>query len=157
MTRVSHVIKSRIANDEVAFQVSLQVLTAFMTAAGLVVAGLHYTVRRLNSNKEGFVLATVIVKDTAREPPAVKSKKPKLSFMQSIGVLASDKYLRNVGIMVLCYGLSIEFTEIIWKAAIKKAYPQKVDYMKFMGGYSSLVGYFANCFTFYFMFLIKLL
>lgn len=147
MTRVSNVIKSRISNDEMAFQVSLQVLTAFMTAAGLVVAGLHYTVRRLGSKKEGIIPAAVAVKGTTTPvPPVVKSKKPKLSFMQSIGVLASDKYLRNVGIMVLCYGLSIEFTEIIWKAAIKKAYPQKVDYMKFMGGYSSLVGDYMYCF-----------
>eukprot|EP00599_Poterioochromonas_sp_BG-1_P014996 CAMPEP_0173161750 /NCGR_PEP_ID=MMETSP1105-20130129/18810_1 /TAXON_ID=2985 /ORGANISM="Ochromonas sp., Strain BG-1" /LENGTH=222 /DNA_ID=CAMNT_0014081273 /DNA_START=89 /DNA_END=757 /DNA_ORIENTATION=- len=39
--------------------------------------------------------------------------------------------------MVLSYGLTIEFTEIIWKAAVKAAFPVKTS---FMGRYSTLVG-----------------
>ena len=34
--------------------------------------------------------------------------------------------------MVLSYGLTIEFTEIIWKATVKRAFPTKSGYMQFM-------------------------
>ncbi len=46
--------------------------------------------------------------------------KPKLSFFDSLRVLARDKYLLNVAMMVLSYGLTMEFTEIIWKSTVKK-------------------------------------
>lgn len=71
---------------------------------------------------------------------SVKVKKPKLSFMESLKVLLSNSYLCNVAIMVLSYGLTMEFTEIIWKASVKKAFPIKTDYLNFMGTYSTLVG-----------------
>ena len=50
--------------------------------------------------------------------------------------------------MVLSYGLTMEFTEIIWKATVKKAFPVKTEYLKFMGRYSTLVG----CSSFMMMF-----
>ena len=34
--------------------------------------------------------------------------------------------------MVLSYGLTIEFTDIIWKATVQKAFPGKTEYMQFM-------------------------
>jgi len=46
-------------------------------------------------------------------------------------VLASNNYLRNIATLVLSYGLTIEFTEIMWKAAVKKAFPEKNEYLKF--------------------------
>ena len=39
---------------------------------------------------------------------------------------------RDVAVMVLSYGLTIEFTEIIWKATVKRAFPTKSGYMQFM-------------------------
>jgi len=69
-----------------------------------------------------------------------KKAKPKLSFFESVKVLVQDKYLMNVAMMVLSYGLTMEFTEIIWKSTVKKAFPLKTDYLAFMGRYSSLVG-----------------
>jgi AAA family ATP:ADP antiporter len=37
----------------------------------------------------------------------------------------------------------MEFTEIIWKATVKLAFPKKADYMRFMGNYSTMVGFTA--------------
>jgi ATP/ADP translocase len=37
-----------------------------------------------------------------------------------VGVLLKDKYLLNVAMMVVSYGLTMEFTEIIWKSTVKK-------------------------------------
>lgn len=41
-------------------------------------------------------------------------------------------------------GLTMEFTEIIWKATVKLAFPDKQDYMEFMGYYSTAVCYVCS-------------
>jgi ATP/ADP translocase len=56
-------------------------------------------------------------------PPSKHGKeKARLSIRDSFRVLGSDKYLGNIAKMVLSYGLAIEFTEIIWKAIVKKGF-----------------------------------
>ena len=37
-------------------------------------------------------------------------------------------------------GLSINFTDIMWKSIVKKQYPDALEYQRFMGNFSSLVG-----------------
>ena len=44
-----------------------------------------------------------------------------------------------VGCGMMTAGLTMEFTEIIWKATVKLAFPSKQDYMVFMGNYSTVV------------------
>ena len=41
--------------------------------------------------------------------------KPKMSLMESFRFLSKSKYLGYVGLMVVSYGLAMEFTEIVWK------------------------------------------
>eukprot|EP01041_Mallomonas_annulata_P003216 gene3216-6359_t len=115
MTLVSKAVSRRIHNEDDAFELSLKILTGCMTIAGGLVAALHWFVHK-------------------------QKKKAKLSFAESMRVLSSDPYLRNIATMVLSYGLTMEFTEIIWKASVKKAFPIKTDYMGFMGKYSAMVG-----------------
>jgi ATP:ADP antiporter, AAA family len=69
-----------------------------------------------------------------------KKNKPKLSMWQSAKFLANSDYLRKVAMLVLGYGLSINFTEIMWKSLVKKQYPDPLDYQRFMGNFSSVVG-----------------
>ena len=54
------------------------------------------------------------------QPGLKKTNKPKLSFFDSVKVLLKDKYLMNLALMVVSYGLTMEFTEIIWKSTVKK-------------------------------------
>jgi hypothetical protein len=79
---------------------------------------------------------------TSISPPlqSVRIKKPKLTFAESTRLLLSDPYLCNIATMVLAYGLTMEFTEIIWKSTVKKAFPVKTEYLIFMGRYSTYVG-----------------
>jgi ATP/ADP translocase len=84
---------------------------------------------------------------TATEPCAggdttshSRKHKPALSFSQSLRVLASDPYLRNIATMVLAYGVTMELTEIIWKSAVKRAFPVKTEYLAFTASYSTYVG-----------------
>ncbi|CAM9509242.1 unnamed protein product, partial [Heterosigma akashiwo] len=63
-----------------------------------------------------------------------------MGMAESFKFLLGSRYLGCLGAMVVSYGLSMEFTEIVWKAMVKRAYPDKSDYMNFMGNYSSYVG-----------------
>ena len=69
-----------------------------------------------------------------------KKKKPKMSMSDSIRFLANSQYLRLIASLVLGYGLSINFTEVMWKSLVKKQYPNPLDYQRFMGNFSSAVG-----------------
>jgi AAA family ATP:ADP antiporter len=78
-----------------------------------------------------------------------KAKKPRMSMAESAKFLASSKYLRLIAMLVLGYGLSINFTEIMWKSLVKKQYPNPLDYQRFMGNFSSAVG-LATCIVIFF-------
>ena len=151
MTLVSKLVSKKISNDDAAFEVSLKVLTVLMTAAGVSVAGLHWFVQHL-TDKEKADEKTLLMttrkgrasieydKKKATLRAAKNAKKPKLSFIESLTVLSSDHYLRDIAVMVLAYGFTMEFTEIIWKATVKSAFPVKSDYLAFLGRYSTYVG-----------------
>lgn len=141
MTLVSNAVRKIYPGEEAAFEMSLKILTALMTGAGGLVAVLHWYIHRLADKEKAAESSTntVLVKTSSAQVTGHK-KKPKLSFVESMRVLLSDSYLRNIATMVLSYGLTMEFTEIIWKASVKKAFPIKSDYLGFMGQYSTLVG-----------------
>ena len=135
MTIVSRKISNRISNEEVAFEASLKVLTGIMMVAGTFIACLHYLIHRIRD-------AEKIKESASTKLPLSSSKKvkKKASLVESLKILGNSQYLQNVCTMVLSYGLTMEFTEIIWKASVKKAFPVKTDYLKFMGRYSTMVG-----------------
>lgn len=66
-------------------------------------------------------------------------KKAKPGLLESMRILSKSTWLECIAVMVVSYGLTMEFTEIIWKATVKMAYPNKQDYMEFMGNYSTVV------------------
>lgn len=145
MSAVSKYVAARISNDEAAFEVSLKVLTGAMMAAGGIVGCLHWLTYVLNEREVSAAAASSVKssesgsKAKSAEVAAVAAavakedgkavKRKKMSFLESIQVLAADPYLSQVAVMVLSYGLTMEFTEIIWKASVKKAFPIKTDYL----------------------------
>jgi ATP:ADP antiporter, AAA family len=80
-----------------------------------------------------------------------------LSMSESAKFLASSQYLRLISMLVLGYGLSINFTEIIWKSLVKKQYPNPLDYQRFMGQFSSVVGACTCIVIFFGVHVIRLL
>ena len=94
---------------------------------------------------EGVAATTAIVE----EPKPQKKKKPSMSMKDSAKFLASSQYLRLIATLVLGYGLSINFTEIMWKSLVKKQYPNPLDYQRFMGNFSSAVG-LSTCIVIFF-------
>lgn len=147
---------SALINSRFDYETGMRILTAMMVAAGGGVLASFFNVQRLaDAERAAKAKAAALAADAAAASAAAagaavalapaaagvaKKKKPKLSMAQSLALLARSEYLGLICVLVLSYGLSIEFTEIMWKAVIKKYLPEKSAYMRFMGQYSTAVG-----------------
>lgn len=74
------------------------------------------------------------------EQTKVKKSKPKMSLKDSFWFLARSRYMLCIAIMVLAYNVSINLIEGTWKAQLKLLYPNKAQYLDFMGTYSTILG-----------------
>jgi ATP:ADP antiporter, AAA family len=77
---------------------------------------------------------------TAGEGSKKKRKKPKMSLGESFKFLVTNRYLGCMAVLVVSYGLAINFTEVMWKSQVKLLYQDKRQYQQFMGNYSTLMG-----------------
>ena len=76
--------------------------------------------------------------------------KTKLSLLDSIKFIAKSPYLRCIAVMVVAYGLTMNLTEVTWKANLKLAYPDTGAYQGFMATISSSVGLCSFIITLFF-------
>ena len=61
-------------------------------------------------------------------------KKVKLSLGESLKYIATSKYLGYIALLVICYGISINLVEVMWKDQVNMLYPNKEQFKAFMGG-----------------------
>jgi len=124
------------------FLFTIQSLSLCITFFGLVVMALHW-----------WVTKYVLTDPKLHNPETIRSQektKTKLSLFQGLKLIASSKYLRNIAIMVLGYGLAINLVEVSWKANLKLQFPNASDYQAFMGMVTSIVGA-VSLFTAFFL------
>ena len=72
-----------------------------------------------------------------------KKKKTKLSLGESFKMILTSKYLGLVVMLVLCYGISINLVEGIWKSKIKELHPTVEAYTSYMGTFQAYQGFAA--------------
>jgi AAA family ATP:ADP antiporter len=145
----------RYASKAATMQGSLNRMTAIITLCGFAIIYFYDVSCRIiekSSVKSAAAAAALASKRSSTSsspvsPPVVssfpskkKKEKVKMSLFESISVLSSSPYLRNLSVLVLGYGLSINFTEILWKSLVKRKYSNLLDYQSFMGQFSSAVG-----------------
>lgn len=68
-------------------------------------------------------------------------KKVKLSLGESLNYIIHSKYLGFIVLLVVCYGVSINLVEVMWKAQAKFLYPTKDAFNSFMGGLQIYTGF----------------
>ena len=127
---------ARYASQADDFDGSMHRLTYAITFAGAMICMFYHLSANLADKEQASVAKTA--------GTAGKKKKEKMSMGESMKFLANSQYLRLIAMLVLGYGLSINFTEIMWKSLLKKKYPDPLDYQRFIGNFSSAVG-FATC------------
>ena len=69
-----------------------------------------------------------------------KKPKPKLGMWESIRFLVRSRYLGYLAVLVLSYGLSIQFTDIVWKSMVKRLHPDAISYQRYFAQFSGRVG-----------------
>lgn len=130
----------RFASKAPDFSSSMHRLTAAITLSGVMIC-LLYAVTSIQVQGELMEKGKKSAKAAkATEAEEKKKKKEKMSTMESVRFLLGSEYLKLIATMVIGYGLSINFTEIMWKSLVKARYPSKLDYQRFMGNFSTIVG-----------------
>lgn len=86
------------------------------------------------------VMTDIRLYDPSQSAGAKKKKKAKLSFMESLKVVFSSKYLAYLAVLVLAYGITINLVEVTWKSQMKLQFPEAAEYVKIMGIFSMTTG-----------------
>ncbi|KAG5175742.1 plastidic ATP/ADP transporter [Tribonema minus] len=115
---------------------SLQMLMGAVCAFGGLMVAL-YTYMQRSVLKDPEVAPTL--------SPASKTAKGKKSatsmgLVESAKYLASSPYIRNLALLVIAYGMSINIVEVTWKSKLKAQFPDPNDYSAFMGNFSTATG-----------------
>ena len=114
------------------WQISLNYLTVMIVVSGALVIGLYWWINKYVLTDSRFY--------TPEDQKKTKKAKPKLSIKESLGMLIRSKYLGCIALLVLSYGIAINFVEVTWKNQIHLQYPNYNDYSAFMGGLSEKTG-----------------
>lgn len=71
------------------------------------------------------------------------TKSEKKGFFESLSELKQNKFIKNMVVMISCYGLLVGFYESIWKHYLKIYLVSPIKYSQFMGMVSSTTGFFT--------------
>jgi AAA family ATP:ADP antiporter len=148
---MSYVISLQKSNDDIGFGSTLKTLAVIK---GLVCVGIIAIYRRVYSmadereRKERMEqsLSTIRgIERTGKVEITMEFKKPKqkLTLKQSAMELMASRELKAMATMVFCYNVCVELTEVLWKAILRKTYPNKSLYMNYMARFSQTVGVVA--------------
>jgi AAA family ATP:ADP antiporter len=101
-----------------------------------------------------WILTRRVLKDERLYQPEHQDQtldqKTKLSLIDSIKFIIRSPYLRCIAVMVVAYGLTMNLTEVTWKANLKLVYPETGAYQSFMATVSSSVGVCSFIITLFF-------
>ena len=76
-------------------------------------------------------------------------KNEKLSLFESFSYMIKSKYIRDISIIVISYGICINLVEVTWKSKVKMMYTNPNEYSYFMGNFSTYTGFVTLAMTFF--------
>lgn len=120
-------IRAELPPDVDGWGLSLRGLMGMVVIGGLLITAIYYWLNRV-----------VVPRVQKRE--SKKKKKAKMSVGESFTFLAGSRYIRDLAMLVVAYGISINLVEVTWKSKIKAQFPNPNDYSAFMGDFSTATG-----------------
>merc|ERR1719240_1830761 len=87
-----------------------------------------------------FLQKKVVTDPESVDPNEVKKSKTKMTLGESINFLRKSAYIRNLAMLVIGYGMSINLVEVTWKSKLKQQFPDPNAYSVFMGNFSTATG-----------------
>ncbi|CAL9102237.1 ADP,ATP carrier protein 1 [Musa troglodytarum] len=109
--------------------ISLKGMMSIVVLLGLVICAIYWGVN-------AFVVNDPSLPRSDRK----KKEKPKLGMNESLKVLLSSRYVRDLATLVVAYGISINLVEVTWKSKLKAQFPSPNEYSSFMGDFSTATG-----------------
>ena len=98
-----------------------------------------------------YYINSVVLKDPKCYDPSLikkKKKKEKIGIMSGIKFLFTSPYFMLICVLVLSYGIGINFTELVWKEHMRVTLPDPDQYSAMMGNLSMVTGVLTIVFTF---------
>ncbi|XP_077225453.1 plastidic ATP/ADP-transporter-like [Tasmannia lanceolata] len=110
--------------------ISLKGMMSIVVLLGLVICAIYWGVN------------TFVLRGTSlpKQPSRKKKEKPKLGLKESLKFLISSRYVRDLAMLVVAYGISINLVEVTWKSKLKAQFPSPNEYSSFMGDFSTATG-----------------
>lgn len=128
----SQLAKNRGLVGQAASEMSNLYLMGVLVVSGIVIISLYWYLQNRVLNDPRFC--------PEGEAKVKKKEKPKMGMMESFKYLASSKYLLCLAMLVIGYGMAINLIEVTWKGQLKMYFPEKNDYLGFMGIFSGVTG-----------------
>jgi ATP:ADP antiporter, AAA family len=117
-----------------AWQRSLEWMISSVFVAGIILMLIFWYMNRYVLTDSRFFDANAVRK---------KKNKPKLSIIEGFKYIFTSKYIGLIAALVLCYGVSINLVEGIWKNQLRIKFPLQNDYIGFMGEFQIYTGIIA--------------
>lgn len=124
-------IRSQLPPGVDGWAVSLRYLMSMIAVGGAVIIACYYYMQRK------IMTDPKLVNPAKRKQAKVKTK---LGMMESAKYLVNSKYIRDLAMLVIAYGMSINIVEVTWKSKLRAAFPDPNAYSAFMGNFSSATG-----------------
>lgn len=90
-----------------------------------------------------------------QQQTGVSKGRKKLSMRQSFQYILSSPYLGLIATLVFSYAFSMNLLGLMWKKQLSLQYPDPLDYMRFMGGFSVYTGVVTVVVIFFFKGLVN--
>ncbi len=97
-----------------------------------------------------YYINAVIMKDPRFYDPSevkVKKSKAKVGVMEGIKILFTSPYIGLIAVLVIAYGISINFLEVVWKEQMRVVFTTPSEYSSMMANVSKTTGIFTICAT----------
>ena len=97
-----------------------------------------------------YFINAVILKDPRLYDPSevkTKKKKAKVSIAEGIKILFTSPYIGLIAVLIIAYGISVNFTEVVWKEQMRASLKGAGEYAQMMGRLSIATGIFTICAT----------
>ena len=86
-----------------------------------------------------WILSNVLVPSDIINAETKKRKK-KIGFIEGLKHVFTSKYIGLIALLIICYGISINIVEGVWKAQAAVVYTDKQDYARFMANLQTYTG-----------------
>ncbi|KAG6489312.1 hypothetical protein ZIOFF_050581 [Zingiber officinale] len=113
--------------------ISLKGMMSIVVLLGFVISAIYWGVNK-------FVVNDPSLPRSNRKKKVCFREKPKLGMNESLKVLLSSRYVRDLATLVVAYGISINLVEVTWKSKLKAQFPSPNEYSSFMGDFSTMTG-----------------